>query len=161
MGANEHGDMYLITMLAHSSGQWIKSMLPIKLPNTKDSRVNEHHLLGSAITYLRRYAWSAIIGLSTEEDDDANSLQGTTYQSKSSKTKVELSPMIEEKPPTISSEQVEELTMLMEKCGKEFKSKVSSFLSRNGISDYSMIPSSLFLQIKGDALARQKEGASS
>jgi hypothetical protein len=55
------------TMLMHSSGQWISDILTLK-PTKTDPQG-----MGSAITYARRYAYSAIIGMSTEEDDDGNS----------------------------------------------------------------------------------------
>lgn len=157
MGANEHGEMYLITMLLHSSGQWIKSMLPIKSTNAKDSRVNEYHVLGSAITYLRRYAWSAIVGIATEEDDDANSVP--TYQNRNAKPKTEVYSPKDEKTVmlNISKEEVEELECLIVKCGNEFSNKVHGFLKKNGIEDLSLIPVPLFKQIKGDALSRLKE----
>jgi len=157
MGANEHGEMYLITMLLHSSGQWIKSMLPIKSTNAKDSRVNEYHVLGSAITYLRRYAWSAIVGIATEEDDDANAVP--TDQNRNAKPKVEANTSKDEKTVTlnISKEEVEELECLMIKCGNEFSNKVNGFLKKNGIENLSLIPFPLFRQIKEDALSRLKE----
>lgn len=56
----------LTTILMHSSGEWIESrydMTPAK---------NDPQGLGSAITYMRRYALGAVLGLATEEDDDAN-----------------------------------------------------------------------------------------
>lgn len=55
--------MCLITMLAHSSGQWIKSVLPIPITKT------DPQALGSAITYCRRYALSAIVGICPVDDD--------------------------------------------------------------------------------------------
>ena len=66
---NEHKESGLVvtTLLAHVSGQWIESTLninPVK---------NDPQGIGSAITYGRRYALSAILGVASEEDDDANS----------------------------------------------------------------------------------------
>lgn len=58
------GGFVLVTMLAHSSGQWIKSEYP--LPAT--GRPQE---IGSALTYARRYCLSAIAGIAADEDDDA------------------------------------------------------------------------------------------
>lgn len=55
--------MLLVTTLAHSSGQWMKSFLPI--PITK----NDPQTLGSAITYARRYALAAIAGVCPIDDD--------------------------------------------------------------------------------------------
>ena len=54
------------TLLLHSSGQWIGETLSLK-PVKGDPQG-----LGSAITYGRRYAYSAIIGMASEEDDDGN-----------------------------------------------------------------------------------------
>lgn len=60
----------LLTLLLHESGEWIKSELPIntKLP---------YQQLGSAITYLKRYSYCAILGIVADDDDDANLAQGT------------------------------------------------------------------------------------
>ena len=59
----------LITTLAHSSGEWIRSVLPIKV---KD---NSPQAQGSGLTYARRYALAAIVGVS-QIDDDAEAAQG-------------------------------------------------------------------------------------
>lgn len=61
--ANSNG-MALVTQLMHSSGQWIKSVMPIILAKT------DPQSLGAALTYYRRYAYSALVGVVTEEDDD-------------------------------------------------------------------------------------------
>lgn len=55
------------TTLLHSSGEWIET-LPILLKLDKQSAQGA----GSAITYARRYALSAILGISSEDDDDGN-----------------------------------------------------------------------------------------
>ena len=55
----------LSTILMHSSGEWIKSVIPIK------SSKNDAQGYGSGLTYARRYALSAICGL-TQDDDDGN-----------------------------------------------------------------------------------------
>jgi hypothetical protein len=60
--------LLLVTRLAHSSGQWVESAYPIPF----DSKP---HIMGSAITYARRYSWAAICGIAAEEDDDANAAQ--------------------------------------------------------------------------------------
>jgi len=61
----------LITLLIHKSGQWLKSTFPIENVVTKQGNSLQH--LGAGLTYTRRYALSAIVGL-TQEDDDAQSL---------------------------------------------------------------------------------------
>jgi hypothetical protein len=59
------------TLLIHASGQWLESD-PLSL-------VASDHLpqsIGSAITYARRYSLSAVLGMASEADDDANGAQG-------------------------------------------------------------------------------------
>jgi hypothetical protein len=60
------GEMFkMTTMLIHVSGEWIESepliMRPVK---------NDPQGIGSCSTYARRYGLSAVLGLSTGEDDD-------------------------------------------------------------------------------------------
>ncbi len=61
--------IYLVTTLLHSSGQWIKSTLPISSSTLTPQQ------LGSAITYLRRYSLAAIVGVAPGEDDDAETVK--------------------------------------------------------------------------------------
>lgn len=51
------------TLLAHSSGEWISDEL--ELPLSKFDAQGA----GSAITYARRYAYQAIVGVAAEDDD--------------------------------------------------------------------------------------------
>lgn len=51
------------TLLAHSSGQWLRDDL--ELPLSKFDAQGA----GSAITYARRYAYQAIVGVAAEDDD--------------------------------------------------------------------------------------------
>lgn len=55
----------VVTTLAHSSGQWMRGRLHMK---PKDSSPQG---FGSALTYARRYALAAIVGLA-QIDDDGN-----------------------------------------------------------------------------------------
>jgi hypothetical protein len=59
----------LTTMLIHSSGQWIRSTLTMPVSKRDAQGV------GSAITYARRYALSAMVGI-TQDDDDGNKATG-------------------------------------------------------------------------------------
>jgi hypothetical protein len=61
----------LVTTLIHESGASISGR--IGLPNTADVQA-----LGSAITYLRRYAIQAVLGIAAEEDDDGNHAAGNS-----------------------------------------------------------------------------------
>ncbi len=55
----------LVTTLLHSSGAFLEAHT--RLPESADIQA-----FGSAITYLRRYALQAMLGIATEEDDDGN-----------------------------------------------------------------------------------------
>lgn len=64
---NENGQDTLVTMLCHTSGQWISSQMRIAPAKT------DVQSLGSYITYLRRYSYAALIGVyDGDEDDDGN-----------------------------------------------------------------------------------------
>lgn len=61
----------IVTSLYHASGQYMKSVFHI--PALTDKRLgNDAQNLGAAITYARRYAINAVLGISTEEDPDGN-----------------------------------------------------------------------------------------
>ena len=62
-------DGALVTSLLHESGASISGRMA--LPGTTDIQG-----LGSAITYLRRYAIQAVLGIAAEEDDDGNHAAG-------------------------------------------------------------------------------------
>lgn len=70
---DQAGNMHLYTILAHSSGEWIGGRYPIN-PVKPDPQA-----LGSATTYARRYAFSAITGIAAE-DDDGNGAAGHNRQ---------------------------------------------------------------------------------
>jgi hypothetical protein len=59
----------LVTMLIHDSGASLEGRTP--LPSTNDIQG-----YGSAITYLRRYAIQALLGIAAEDDDDGNRAAG-------------------------------------------------------------------------------------
>jgi hypothetical protein len=56
----------LTTTLLHESGEWMAGILTVR-PAKPDPQG-----LGSAATYARRYALSAILGIVTDDDDDGN-----------------------------------------------------------------------------------------
>lgn len=67
-----NGKQILITLLIHESGQWLKSIFAVE--NVVMKQCNSLQQLGAGLTYARRYAFSAIVGLS-QEDDDAQSIR--------------------------------------------------------------------------------------
>lgn len=65
----------LKTTLFHvESGETIESILDIP-QGIQLAKMNEFQVLGSGITYLRRYALSALLGLVTDKDTDASGEQ--------------------------------------------------------------------------------------
>lgn len=87
----------LETTLYHTSGEWISGtqlVNPVK---------DDPQSLGSAISYARRYSLSAILGIVSDEDDDANVATKTAVKTdKESKTEVKdttpekpVSPLVE------------------------------------------------------------------
>jgi len=56
----------LVTMLLHTSGQYLSTTVSTKLTQETAQGV------GSALTYLRRYALAAMVGIVADEDDDGN-----------------------------------------------------------------------------------------
>jgi len=65
----EAGETYLVTILMHSSGQSVRSSLKVQ-PAKEDMQA-----LGSALTYARRYALAAMVGIA-QVDDDGNAASG-------------------------------------------------------------------------------------
>lgn len=62
---------YLKTIVFHvETGEFIESSTNIP-QGVQLSKMNEFQVLGSAITYIRRYALSSILGLVTDKDTDA------------------------------------------------------------------------------------------
>jgi hypothetical protein len=64
------GEPLLRTTLIHSSGEEISGAWPLELRGLTPQQI------GSALTYARRYAVQALLGVSAEEDDDANAAEG-------------------------------------------------------------------------------------
>lgn len=68
--ASVDGAFGVFTVAVHKSGQWMGCFMPfIGTPGGNQD-------LGKAITYLRRYALQALLGITGEFDDDANGPDG-------------------------------------------------------------------------------------
>lgn len=104
----------VITYLMHESGQYMMSEIQIR-PKADDAQA-----IGSAITYMRRYAYCAILGIVFEDDDDDGNAasQGQAQQ----KTKpLPTTPPKTPTPPTPPTERVlkpAEWNVLWEEIGK-------------------------------------------
>ncbi len=70
------GENELETILMHISGEWMAStytMKPVK---------NDPQVIGSCITYQRRYAIGAILNLNIDDDDDGNNASNVQSKAK-------------------------------------------------------------------------------
>ena len=65
----------LATMLVHESGEWMRAEFsaPVMPQTTKTDPVGKRtpQSVGSAITYLRRYALGSMVGVASDDDDGA------------------------------------------------------------------------------------------
>lgn len=61
------GQPALETTIHHEGGEMVTSTMPLLLGGSDMQK------LGAALTYARRYAWAAALGISADEDDDGNS----------------------------------------------------------------------------------------
>ncbi len=64
------GHIRLTTLLAHTSGEWISSEWPV----CPVSETSTPHRMGAALSYARRYALFALVGIAGEDDLDAPDL---------------------------------------------------------------------------------------
>ena len=63
-------EYHLYTVIKFKGVIVIDSQYP--LPNPRDEKP---HIVGSALTYARRYSWAALCGIASDEDDDGNAAQ--------------------------------------------------------------------------------------
>ena len=69
---NQEGAPVIKTVVFHiESGETVESNTLIP-QNVSLNKMNDFQVLGSAITYIRRYALSAMLGLVTDKDTDAS-----------------------------------------------------------------------------------------
>ena len=108
---------YLVTMLLHISGEWIRSFMPIYMTK-KDPQS-----FGSAITYCRRYALAAIVGV-CPADDDGEAAQGRDAAKKEAPAA----------PKTISKMQIDEIETLL-RYREDVREKLLDWASIDFIKD--------------------------
>lgn len=72
---DEHGKPTLVTLLLHGpTGERLEYAAPLMLPK------QDPQGQGSAITYMRRYALGAALGISDQDDDDGNQATAAANQ---------------------------------------------------------------------------------
>lgn len=75
------GDVITLeTILLHSSGQWLSSHMSITADQSKGMSFAQS--VGAVITYMRRYSYSAIVGIYADEDTDGNDHQQAKPQAR-------------------------------------------------------------------------------
>src|ERR1700761_7525776 len=68
--------IYLTTLLAHASGEWMSSEWPV----CAASETSAPHRMGAALTYARRYALFTLVGIAGEDDLDAPDPPASTVE---------------------------------------------------------------------------------
>lgn len=70
------GVVAIHTALLHASGQWIRGVLEVPMAQ------NTAQAMGSAITYGRRYALAAMVGMAQDDDDGQATTRADTFDMK-------------------------------------------------------------------------------
>lgn len=130
----------LVTTLGHSSGQWIKSMvaLPIQKQGPQE--------LGSCLSYCRRYALAAMVGV-YQDDDDAE------VASKQSREPVKVSAVPVQKA-VLNAEQEKILNTWIEK----FPDAKTWILDKFGIQEIYEVPPNMYEYLIGVFQKRSLKG---
>lgn len=87
-------DYSVNTMLLHSSGQWISSRLRMPV----NTNVADAQTIGAAITYAKRYAFCAILGIVADDDNDANEACGNLFTKQQAQPQQKRQPQQPQKP---------------------------------------------------------------
>lgn len=112
---------FVITTLGHSSGQFISSKCPIR------SKDRSSQAYGSGVTYARRYALGAILGMVTDEDDDGEAS------------------MPRDKP--LDEGQKKKIKELVKKVPENKHAEVKSWIKSKGYEGVLTIPQSLYQEL--------------
>lgn len=125
----------VVTRLMHSSGQWIQGRLKMKAVKP------DPQAIGSCITYARRYALAAIVGVA-QMDDDGNAASGNAQEEKkafikpASPTKTNYV----QKAGCISEGQSKLIWVRRKKANKVSDEAFDKILAGKGYKDVSFIP---------------------
>ena len=69
--STNNGDLHLVTILGHESGQWMKGTLLVPdIPVQKP--LSALQTLGVRLTYAKRYSLASMTGVASDEDTDGN-----------------------------------------------------------------------------------------
>lgn len=142
MDSTPEGKIILITTLSHSSGQWIRSSLPV-LMSKMDAQG-----MGSALTYTRRYSLSAIVGVAPDDDDAEASIdRSPKFKKEEPKPEIQL----------VTLEQAVELTKILKGCDPDYKVRLWNVLKERGIQNLQQLPASDFDSMKIKCVANREK----
>ncbi len=74
----QEGQIGVDTILMHSSGEWLSEA--VFLPLGEERGKSQAQVMGSIITYLRRYSYASVLGIYADEDEDAQPRQSQQQQ---------------------------------------------------------------------------------
>jgi len=97
------GQFVLVSLLLHSSGQWFRSVYPLD-PIKKDNQS-----LGMSISYAKRYAWMALLGMGVSDKLDDDGEQERKSMTEEANKPAKLSPSVPNSAPTLSWEEIQDI----------------------------------------------------
>lgn len=133
----DDGQVCITTRVVHVSGQWVE-FGPLNIPLTK----KDAHGVGSSVSYGKRYALCAALGVvSGDEDDDGNGSKAPPPQQLK-----------------INREMIMELNMLLDDCGEEYSNQIMTTLKNFNppIRSFEDLPIQLYERIKTAAVKERE-----
>lgn len=121
---DEKGELMLATRVAHK-GEWILSSFIV--PMEKKTA----HGMGAALTYARRFAFGAAIGIVSEEDDDGNTASGRPNPQPTTKQSAPMPYVSTSAKAVITPKQTAGLTVEM--CGGKELADMTKFAKELGL----------------------------
>ena len=162
------GEPYLATVLLHSSGEWMQSLFPLL------ARDRTPQAFGIALSYARRYALAAMVGV-VQTDDDGELAQGRDngkeykpeYQApqkmfKKIEKPEEIEKKVEKVVELISETEAEEIEKMMAEEDAKYRKDVLAYYTaklklEKPMTDFIGFPKSCMKSLMSSILRRQKE----
>lgn len=104
------GKNALKTIVFNADGETLESV--VALPDVELSKGNTAQKLGAAITYMKRYALCAILGISADEDVDGNTEKGLAFSEQKLQSKQNAPAPAKQKTQKMTEEQVAKMNEL-------------------------------------------------
>lgn len=129
----------LITTLGHSSGQWMKSICPLLTAK------NDAQSFGAAVTYMRRFALAAMVGVCPEDDDGEK--ERITAEKEEKKRASEPRPTLQ---------QINELNAILKECPPGYVESITKGISQRGWSSFADMSLDAFNNLRTNALSKRE-----